>query len=70
MSLLDILPHAELLLPFLIAGLALNLTPGSDMIFVALSGSRGGRTAGLAARQASLSGASGASCLPSSGCRH
>lgn len=37
MNLLDMLPPAELFLPFLIAGLALNLTPGSDMTFVALA---------------------------------
>jgi threonine/homoserine/homoserine lactone efflux protein len=49
MTLLNILPPADLLTPFLVAGLALNLTPGSDMTFVALSGSRGGRRAGLAA---------------------
>ena len=49
MTVLNILPPADLLVPFLIAGLALNLTPGSDMTFVALSGSRGGRRAGLAA---------------------
>lgn len=45
----DLLPPADLLVPFLIAGIALNLTPGSDMTFVALSGARGGRPAGLAA---------------------
>lgn len=43
------LPPADLLLPFLVAGIALNLTPGPDMTFVALSGARGGRRAGLAA---------------------
>jgi threonine/homoserine/homoserine lactone efflux protein len=42
-------PSADLLMPFLIAGIALNVTPGSDMAFVALSGARGGRAAGLAA---------------------
>ena len=31
------------------AGLALNLTPGADMTFVALCAARGGRVAGLAA---------------------
>lgn len=40
-------PPADLLVPFLIAGIALNVTPGSDMAFVALSGVRGGRAAGL-----------------------
>lgn len=49
MNLLDVLPPADLLIPFLVAGLALNLTPGSDMTFVALCGARGGRRAGLAA---------------------
>ena len=49
MSLVDILPPAQLLVPFLVAGLALNLTPGSDMTFVALAGARGGRRTGPAA---------------------
>jgi threonine/homoserine/homoserine lactone efflux protein len=62
MILLDVLPPAQLLVPFLIAGLALNLTPGSDMTFVALSGSRGGRRVGL--------DASVTSCSPLSGSRH
>jgi threonine/homoserine/homoserine lactone efflux protein len=48
-SVTDLLPPSHLLVPFLIAGLALNLTPGPDMAFVALSGSRGGQRAGLAA---------------------
>lgn len=49
MSIASVLPPAELFVPFLVAGIALNLTPGSDMTFVALSGVRGGRRAGLAA---------------------
>ena len=49
MSLLQMLPPPELFWPFLIAGIALNLTPGSDMTFVAFAGARGGRPAGLAA---------------------
>jgi len=46
---MSILPPSELFVPFLVAGIALNLTPGSDMTFVALCGARGGRKAGLAA---------------------
>ncbi len=49
MSILSIFPPSELFVPFLVAGIALNLTPGSDMTFVALCGARGGRNAGLAA---------------------
>jgi threonine/homoserine/homoserine lactone efflux protein len=46
---LSLLPSNEHLLPFLLAAIALTLTPGSDMTFVALAGARGGRTAGIAA---------------------
>lgn len=49
MNPLDLLPPPALLVPFLVAGIALNLTPGADMTFVVLSGARGGRRAGLAA---------------------
>lgn len=49
MSIFSVLPPTELLAPFMVAGLALNLTPGSDMTFVALCGMRGGRRAGVAA---------------------
>lgn len=49
MSVLSILPSCELFVPFLVAGLVLNLTPGPDMTFVALCGARGGRASGLAA---------------------
>lgn len=49
MSVLAFLPPNELFIPFLVAGIALNLTPGADMTFVALSGARGGPSAGLAA---------------------
>jgi len=49
MGALTIIPPSELFIPFLVAGIALNLTPGSDMTFVALCSARGGRNAGLAA---------------------
>ena len=49
MDALTIFPPGDLLLPFFIAGLALNLTPGADMTFVALCAARGGRNAALAA---------------------
>ena len=49
MSVLSIFPSYELFVPFLVAGLVLNLTPGPDMTFVALCGARGGRASGLAA---------------------
>ena len=49
MGIVNALPPLELFLPFLFAGLALNLTPGPDMAFVALSGARGGRRTGIAA---------------------
>lgn len=49
MSIFAVFPPPDLLFPFLVAGIALNLTPGPDMTFVALSGARGGRKAGLAA---------------------
>jgi threonine/homoserine/homoserine lactone efflux protein len=45
----DLLPPPDLFLAFLVAGLALNITPGADMTFVALSAGRGGWRAGLAA---------------------
>lgn len=45
----NLLPPTELFLPFLVAGIALNLTPGADMTFVALSAARGGHRAGVAA---------------------
>jgi threonine/homoserine/homoserine lactone efflux protein len=54
-----IFPPPDLLLPFLVAGIALNLTPGPDMTFVALSGARGGRTAGLAAAAGIFTGCCG-----------
>jgi threonine/homoserine/homoserine lactone efflux protein len=43
----------------LFAGIALNLTPGSDMTFVALSAARGGRRAGLAATAGVFAGCLG-----------
>jgi threonine/homoserine/homoserine lactone efflux protein len=46
---IDLLPSLHLFIPFLIAGLALNITPGADMTFVAVSAGRGGWRAGLAA---------------------
>jgi threonine/homoserine/homoserine lactone efflux protein len=49
MSVITVFPPGELFVPFLVAGLALNLVPGSDMTFVALCAARGGRNAGLAA---------------------
>lgn len=49
MSAFMVFPPLDLLIPFLIAGIALNLTPGPDMTFVALSGARGGPRAGFAA---------------------
>jgi threonine/homoserine/homoserine lactone efflux protein len=42
-------PTAQTIALFLSAGLALNLTPGPDMLFVAAQGTGGGRRAGLAA---------------------
>jgi threonine/homoserine/homoserine lactone efflux protein len=59
MSLQAVLPPMDLFLPFMAAGIALNLTPGSDMSFVALSGARGGRTAGLAAAAGIFAGCLG-----------
>ena len=41
-------PSAQLL-TFLLAGLALNLTPGADVLFATASGMRGGPSAGMAA---------------------
>jgi threonine/homoserine/homoserine lactone efflux protein len=43
------MPTAHTILLFMTAGLALNLTPGPDMLFVAAQGTSGGRRAGLAA---------------------
>jgi threonine/homoserine/homoserine lactone efflux protein len=43
------MPSAQTIALFLTAGLALNLTPGPDMLFVAAQGTGGGRRAGLAA---------------------
>lgn len=59
MHYLMVFPPPDLLLPFLVAGIALNLTPGPDMTFVALSGARGGRTAGLAAAAGIFTGCCG-----------
>jgi threonine/homoserine/homoserine lactone efflux protein len=42
-------PSAHTILLFMTAGLALNLTPGPDMLFVAAQGTAGGRRTGLAA---------------------
>ena len=43
------MPTAHTIALFMTAGLALNLTPGPDMLFVAAQGTSGGRRAGLAA---------------------
>lgn len=43
------LPPADLLIPFLVAGLALNLTPGPDMTFVAAVAGRAGWRCGFVA---------------------
>jgi threonine/homoserine/homoserine lactone efflux protein len=43
------MPTAHTIVLFMTAGLALNLTPGPDMLFVAAQGTSGGRRAGLAA---------------------
>ena len=59
MNTLMVLPPPDLLVPFLVAGIALNLTPGPDMTFVALSGARGGRAAGLAAAAGIFTGCCG-----------
>jgi len=59
MNFLMVFPPPDLLLPFLVAGIALNLTPGPDMTFVALSGARGGRAAGLAAAAGTFTGCCG-----------
>jgi threonine/homoserine/homoserine lactone efflux protein len=42
-------PTAQTIALFMTAGLALNLTPGPDMLFVAAQGTSAGRRAGLAA---------------------
>ncbi|MGQ0677119.1 MAG: LysE family translocator [Rhodospirillales bacterium] len=44
---LPLLPDLPALLAFLAAGLALNLTPGPDMAYVAARGAAGGRRAGV-----------------------
>jgi len=43
----DLLPAPAALIAFLAAGLALNLTPGPDMLYVAARGAAGGRRAGV-----------------------
>ncbi len=43
------MPTAHTIVLFMTAGLALNLTPGPDMLFVAAQGTGGGRRTGLAA---------------------
>lgn len=45
----SLLPPPHLFVPFLIAGLALNFTPGADMTYTAVSAGRGGWRTGLAA---------------------
>jgi threonine/homoserine/homoserine lactone efflux protein len=45
----DLLPPPHLFIQFLVAGLALNFTPGADMTFTAVSAARGGWRTGLAA---------------------
>lgn len=49
MELPVVLPPPDLLVPFLIAGLALNLTPGPDMTYVATVAGRSGWRAGVVA---------------------
>lgn len=44
----DLLPALPSLLAFVAAGLALNLTPGPDMLYCAARGTAGGRRAGIA----------------------
>lgn len=46
---LSFLPTWATLLPFFAAGLALNLTPGADMAYIALTGTRQGARAGTVA---------------------
>jgi threonine/homoserine/homoserine lactone efflux protein len=53
------LPPPELLLPFLIASLAINFTPGADMTFVAVSGARAGRSGALSATAGIFTGCLG-----------
>ena len=43
------MPTAQTIALFMTAGLALNLTPGPDMLFVAAQGTSAGRRAGMAA---------------------
>jgi len=47
MQWIALLPPTNLFVPFMLAGLALNLTPGPDMSFVALAGAKGGKKAGV-----------------------
>ena len=42
------MPTLDSLALFLLAGLALNLTPGPDMLYVAARGASEGRSAGIA----------------------
>jgi threonine/homoserine/homoserine lactone efflux protein len=42
------MPHADTLVLFMAAGLALNLTPGPDMLYVIARSSGEGRAAGIA----------------------
>lgn len=56
---INLLPPLELFLPFWIAGIALNLTPGADMAIAVMSGVRGGRMAGLAAAAGTFTGSLG-----------
>ena len=44
-----LLPELPRLLPFALASLALNITPGADMTFVAAASARGGARSGVAA---------------------
>ncbi len=46
---LDILPDLSLLIPFILAGIALNLTPGVDMAYVLAKTTDQGKGAGLLA---------------------
>ncbi|QFS84402.1 Homoserine/homoserine lactone efflux protein [Roseivivax sp. THAF40] len=51
------LPDPASFLAFLGAGILLNLTPGSDVMFALASGARGGRRAGIAAAAGIAAGA-------------
>ena len=64
---LDFIPDWSRLLPFLVAGLSLNLTPGADMTYVLARSAGQGRGAGVVSAFGVSAGSLGHSLLAAVG---